>query len=111
MIVKDKEYTQRKEQLGEMLTYHYKFGHVPFNQLRGMVKQGILPKGLAKCPNPVCLACLYAKATKRKWRGKSRSNKHKSYKPTRPGEVISVDQLKLPTPGLVAQMTGFLTKQ
>ena len=94
---KDEEFTQRKELLGEMLTCHFKFGHVPFDQLQEMAKQGIIPKRLAHCPNPVCLACMYVKATKRKWRAKSRSNKHKSYKPTQPGKVVSVDQLKLPT--------------
>ena len=31
--------------------------------------------------------------------------------PTKPGQVVSVDQLVSPTPGLIAQMTGFLTKQ
>ncbi|KAI2490691.1 hypothetical protein MHU86_23875 [Fragilaria crotonensis] len=30
-------------------------------------------------------------------------------KPTKPGQVVSVDQLVSPTPGLIAQMTGFLT--
>ena len=32
-------------------------------------------------------------------------------KDLKPGEVVSVDQLVSPTPGLIAQMIGFLTKQ
>ena len=31
--------------------------------------------------------------------------------PSKPGEVMSVDQLVSPVPGLIAQMTGFITKQ
>ena len=29
--------------------------------------------------------------------------------PTRPGDVILVDQLKSPTPGLISQITGFMS--
>ena len=31
--------------------------------------------------------------------------------PSMPGQVVSVDQLVSPVPGLIAQMTGFITKQ
>ena len=31
--------------------------------------------------------------------------------PLKLGEVVSVDQLVSPVPGLIAQMTGFITKQ
>ena len=31
--------------------------------------------------------------------------------PSTPGQVVSVDQLLSPVPGLIAQMTGFITKQ
>ena len=34
--------------------------------------------------------------------------KHKAIKP---GEVVSVDMMTSPTPGLVAQMSGFLTSK
>jgi hypothetical protein len=74
-----------------------------------MARIGIIPKGLAKCAAPACSACLYAKATKRPWRTKTESNRDDAAKPTQPGEVVSVDQLVSPTPGLIAQMTGMLT--
>ena len=73
-----------------------------------MADIGVIPKRLKDCRVPMCSACLYAKATKKPWRGKQ---KH-TYKPkiiTSPGELISVDQLESPTPGLVAQMVGSLT--
>jgi hypothetical protein len=52
---------------------------------------------------------MYGKATKRQWRHKSLHNKDESVTPTRPGQIISVDQMKSPTPGFIAQMTGILT--
>ena len=95
----------------ELLRYHYDFGHLPFPKLQQMAKDGQLPRRLAKCHVPVCSACGYAKATKRPWRSKTVRDREAEVKPTRPGQVVSVDQLVSPTPGLIAQMTGFLTKQ
>ncbi len=51
---------------------------------------------------------MFGKATKRQWRQKSPTNKDEPRVPTRPGEVVSVDQMKSPTPGFIAQMTGIL---
>jgi hypothetical protein len=53
------------------------------------------------------LACLFAKATKRPWRGKTNADNSESATTT--GDVVSVNQLESPTPGLIAQMTGTLT--
>ena len=73
-----------------------------------MVEQGVFPRRLKDIPTSACLACHYYKATKRPWR----HNYHKQYKPppspNKPGEVVSVDQMVSPTPGLIAQMTGKL---
>ena len=97
----------------ELLQNHYKFQHISFKKLQLMAEQGILPKRLAKCNVPLCTACAYAKATKRPWKSKT-TNKHKESndeEPLGPGNVVSVDQLVSPVSGLIAQMTGFLTKQ
>ena len=54
---------------------------------------------------------MFAKMTRRPWRGKptlSRNDKADKL-PTRPGQVVSVDHVVSPTPGLIAQMTVFLT--
>ena len=91
-----------------LLHYHHRFGHILFQRLKAMAEIGIIPKRLAKCRTPVCSACLYAKATKRPWRSKSR----KGYDNSRhldPGEVVLVDQMVSPSPGLVAQISGILT--
>ena len=94
----------------EFLRYHHKFNHISFAKLRHMAKQGIIPKHLAKCPAPACSACLYGKATRKPWRSKQAKNKPPSVE-LQPGDVVSVDQMKSPTAGLITQMSGFLTKK
>ena len=92
----------------ELLDLHQRYGHIGFSRLREMAKQGVISKKFEKCHIPTCSACLYAKATKRKWRDKSRKDFVEN-KVLNPGDRVSVDQLVSPTPGLVAQMTGILT--
>jgi hypothetical protein len=110
VIVEDEEERQLDSASAEFLRYHQKFNHVSPKRIQMMAKQRILPFRLSKCPIPVCTACLYGKATKRKWRSKHADNMKESHVPTRPGEVISIDQMISPTAGLVAQNTGILTK-
>ena len=93
----------------ELLAYHLRFAHVSFRKLQIMARYSIIPRRLATCRIPVCAACMFGKATKRQWRQKSPLNKDEAYVPTKPGEVVSVDQMKSPTPGFIAQMTGILT--
>ena len=109
-IIIDKEDRQKSTLEAELLMAHHRFQHISFSKLQQMAHQGILPRRLACCKIPSCSACLYGKATKRAWHsklGKQRQEK----KALKPGEVISVDQMVSPVPGLIAQMVGFLTKQ
>ena len=89
---------------------HHRFQHISFSKLQEMARQGILPQRLAQCKIPSCSTCLYGKATKRAWRSKQEKQRQ-SNNTLMPGEVISVDQMLSPVPGLIAQMMGFLTKQ
>jgi hypothetical protein len=91
-----------------MLWFHHKFGHISFTRLQERANLGIIPKRLERCPVLSCSACLYAKEIRRKWKGKMANKSDEAKKPSKPGECISVDQLKLPTPGLIAQLSGFL---
>ena len=54
---------------------------------------------------------MYSQATKRPWQSKPTHNEtmipEKEYTP---GQCVAVDMLKSPTPGLIAQLTGRLTK-
>ena len=91
-----------------LLRYHRQFGHISFSRLQDMASVGVIPKRLRKCRIPMCSACLYTKATKKPWRGKQNLN-HEPKVILSPGELVSVDQLESPTPGLVAQVVGRLT--
>ena len=89
---------------------HHRFQHISLSKLQEMAHQGILLQRLSHCKIPSCSACLYGKATKRAWRSKQ-GRQRQEKKTLKPGEVISVDQMVSPVPGLIAQMVGFLTRQ
>jgi len=108
-VVLDEEENQPMSDMAKLLKIHHQFNHLPFQKLQKMAEQGTIPKKLAKCNVPVCASCLYAKASKRAWRSRTSNNRMDAMKPSTPGQVVSVDQLKSPTPGLIAQMTGILT--
>ena len=74
-----------------------------------MAEQKVIPQRLKDIPTPACLACHYAKSNKRSWRHKPQKKYKPPPPPTLPGEVVSVDQMVSPTPGLIAYMTGKLT--
>ena len=102
--------TQREDPSAELLRHHYKFGHASFKRLKAMAAKGILPGRLQDCQSPICAACLYGKAHKRP----KRTKKPSTYVPkavSKPGDCVSVDVLVSSTPGLIAQMRGFLTRQ
>ena len=92
----------------QLLRHHYQFGHMPFNKLQALAKQGIIPKKHSKCMMPACASCLCAKSAKRQWRSKTSVSRCAELV-TAPGQATSADQLASPTPGLIAQMTGKLT--
>ena len=109
-IIVDKEDRQESTPEAELLMAHHRFQHISFSKLQEMARQGILPWRLAHCKIPSCSTCLYGKATKRAWRSKQGKQRQRK-KSLKPGEVISVNQMVSPVPGLIAQMVGFLMKQ
>jgi hypothetical protein len=54
---------------------------------------------------------MFGKATKWAWRFRAPINQMKTPRATAPGAVVAVDQLISSTPGLIAQMRGFLTRK
>jgi GAG-pre-integrase domain len=62
--------TAYDETKAQMLEWHCRLGHLPFNKIQELAKRGDLPSKFAKCAIPVCGACLYAKTTRRPWRGR-----------------------------------------
>ncbi len=60
----------------------------------------------------MCNDCCGAKATRRPWRTTADKRNISHIKSaTKPGEVVSVDQLESSIPGFIGQMTGKLTRQ
>ena len=110
-IITDEEDHITKTPTAELLHRHYDMGHISFAKLQQMAKQHVLPHHLSNCAIPVCSACQYAKATRRPWTTKIATQDKEVTQPSTPGQVVSVDQLVSPVPGLIAQMTGFITKQ
>jgi hypothetical protein len=114
-IIEDKEDSPKLENIAaEFLKKHHCLNHLSMAKMQVMAKQGILPKKWAKCDIPICTSCLYGKATRRPWRRtepKEDSQESKLRTATEPGQCISVDQLESRTPGLIAQVKGWLTKK
>jgi hypothetical protein len=110
-VIVDEEDRMPDNAAAELLRLHHNFGHVSFRKLQRMAHKGILPKRLKACKIPACSACMFAKATRRQWRTKTSKNNDEDFEEIKPGDVVSVDQMVSPTPGLIAQMIGFLTKK
>ncbi len=94
----------------ELLRWHLRCGHLSMHRLQMMAKRGILPSRLAKCRIPACQSCMFGKMDKRNWRTKQ-YNEGGLDKATKPGEMVSVDQLQSPVPGLIAQLKGTPTRE
>ena len=109
-VVVDEEDHQESTPEAELLMAHHRFQHISISKLQEMAHQGILLQRLAQCKIPSCSVCLYGKATKRAWPLKQERQGQQN-QILKPREVISVDQMVSPVPGLIAQMIGFLTKQ
>ena len=93
------------------LQAHKNLGHISYEQIRELARQGELPKEYITLTSPACAACMYTKTTKRPWRTKTKNNeKLVTKQQMQPGNCVAVDMLNSPTPGLIAQLTGRLTK-
>ncbi len=95
----------------ELLRYHYKYNHISFRRLQEMAKAGIIPARLANCPVPHCPSCSYGKATRKSKQTKTKRSVNPPKEVNKPGDCVSVDVMVTTTPGLIAQMAGFLTRQ
>ena len=106
---KESEIEAKRDSItSEFLSLHYRSGHMSFQKLQVMARQGVIPRKFATSPIPICAACMYGKATKRRWRDKP-AKKPKETQEKQPGDKVSVDQMVSPTPGLVTQMTRILS--
>jgi Reverse transcriptase (RNA-dependent DNA polymerase)/GAG-pre-integrase domain len=95
----------------ELLSWHYRLGHLPFGRIKKLAARGDLPSYLLQAKVPRCASCLFGKATRRPWRTKAPVNQQQVPPATVPGAVVGVDQLISSTPGFVGQMRGALTRR
>jgi hypothetical protein len=98
----------KKDDAAELLQYHFKYGHIPFRRLQEMAQQGSIPPRLGKCPILPCATCMFGKAHKQPKQTKSKKSLTDPKEVKAPRDLVSVDVLVSSTPGLIAQMAGFL---
>jgi hypothetical protein len=108
VVDQDEEDKPVENKAAELLQTHHRLNHLPFSKIKMMAEKGFLPRRLANVTPPVCSACLFGKATQRPWRSKPRKDA-KVRTATRVGQIVSVDMLRSPIPGLIAQMSGWIT--
>ncbi len=58
----------------------------------------------------MCAGCLFGAMTKVPWWGKEGESDHKVFVATKPGQIISVDQMISTQVGFIAELKGGLTK-
>jgi hypothetical protein len=96
----------------EMMSYHYCLHHLHFPKLIVMAENGEIPRRLATLKGrcPICLPCLFGMAHKRPLRLKTKQT-HSIWKKSdnHPGERASMDHLVSAQPGLISQISGWLT--
>ena len=89
-----------------------RLGHLSPAKIRMMARIGLLPRRLDKCKEaPLCLGCLFGKATRCPWRTKTPAGGVHKKVATAPGQCVSIDQLESPTPGVIAQLRGRPTRK
>ena len=79
-----------------------------------LLDQGQLPKRLLKCKDntPLCVACQFGSAHRCPWRTKGKkSGSIRRKEHIKPGDGVSIDQIISSQPGLIPQMSGFLTSE
>ena len=82
-----------------------------FDKLKQLAKNGKIPKKLAKMTSLRCAGCLFGTMTKVPWQTKGNESGKQVFKATRPGQVVSVDQMISTQTGFVTQLIGKLTVQ
>ena len=95
----------------KLLEIHDKTNHcVPIKEIQVMATMGIFDSKLAFFQPPVCTSCMFGCAHKKPWRVKGKE-KHviRSESETDAGDKTSLEDLTSSTPGIIPQMSGFLT--
>ena len=98
----------------EVMSWYHQLYHLPYRIIFRLTSLSFLTKRLLECRSkpPLCVACQSGQAHRRPWR--TEGNKIGSIQITeqkKPVDGVSVDQIVSAQPGLIPQMSGFLTNQ
>jgi hypothetical protein len=91
------------------MRWHYRLGHLSFQKLKQLALNGKIPKKLSKLKPPKCNGCLFGAMTKLPWHGKESALSHEIIVATKPGEIVSVNQMESTEVGFFTQLKGSLT--
>jgi hypothetical protein len=108
-IIIDEEDKMPQDASALFLHWHHRLRHVSPKKIWLLAKLGLMPKQVVSCRIPLCTSCLYGKAMRHPWRGKTDTKQAPAKVITTPGQCILVDQLESTTPGLIAQLKGIPT--
>ncbi len=96
----------------ELMDWHHCLHHLFFPKIFHLANYGLLPKHLLDCKGclPLCVACQFSTVHRRPWKVKGKaSGSIRRPEHFQPGNGVSMDQIVLAQPGLIPQMSGFLT--
>ena len=72
----------------ELVRWHYRLGHLPYERMKILMKLGHLPKRLLKVKPPRCAGCMFGAMTKRPWTNQPKSKRSTIKVATQPGEIV-----------------------
>jgi hypothetical protein len=112
-IAEDEDVTlAAADEQAELMRWHYRLGHLSFQKLKQLALNGEIPKKLvSKLKPPKCAGCLFGAMTKLPWRGKELAFSHEIFVATKPGEIVSVNQMESTEVSSFAQLKWSLTKK
>ena len=96
----------------EFLYLHNRLYHMHNHWLLKLPKERVIPHRLAALKEklPICASCRFGQAHKRPWWTKGKhTNPIRSKYDVNPGDCVSTDQIVSAQPGMVLQMSGYLT--
>jgi hypothetical protein len=96
----------------ELMDWHHCLYHLSFPKIFCLAKKNYLPKSLLKCKGalPLCIACQVGTSHWHPWctQGKA-TGSIRCHEHILPGGGVLVNQIVSAQPGLIPQMSGFLT--
>ena len=98
----------------EFMSWNHRLYHLTYRIIFRLASLRFLPKRLLECRNkpPLWVACQFGQAHCRPWRTKEKkSGSIRQSEQTKPGDGVLVDHIVSAQPGLIPQMSVFLTNQ